>query len=158
MNSKEREQLVKSHANERAGSPRAEAPGRKGRWYPESASHLGLMLKCGVCLALVALLVVIGSGEEKAGTARDGRSDAAHPAAVTKSSTAAAHRKEVFDDRRARFEGNALAPANRFAAAGNAPTDPAKSDSSPDATCSGGAEGGMDANGSQCSRGAAATR
>jgi hypothetical protein len=73
----------------------------------EPTHSLEVILKCGVCLALLALLIVIGSAEEQGGVAQEARSSAAHPASVAKSSSAAAHRKEVFDGRRARFEGNA---------------------------------------------------
>ncbi|MEO8752646.1 MAG: hypothetical protein ABI624_08205 [Casimicrobiaceae bacterium] len=60
--------------------------------------------------ALLVLLLVIGSGEDIARVAEETRSDAVHPAMVIPSSGAAANRKEVFDARRARFEGKGSAP------------------------------------------------
>jgi len=73
----------------------------------EPAHALGVVLKCGVCLALLTLLLVIGSFREDDGTAPEARGGAPHAAAVAGSSGAAAHRKEVFEERRARFAGNA---------------------------------------------------
>lgn len=69
----------------------------------EPASALGAVLKCGVCLALMTLLVVIGStpGNEDAGNGARNRAPDSKFAA--KASAAAAHRKEVFDARRAHF-------------------------------------------------------
>jgi hypothetical protein len=66
-----------------------------------------VVLKCAVCLALLTLLVVIGSTREKDGVAPEARGSAPHAMSAAKLSGAAAHRKEVFDDRRARFAGNA---------------------------------------------------
>jgi hypothetical protein len=88
MNSTERQRLVSTMADE-----------------PTRA--LGVVLKCGICLALLTLLVVIGGAREKEGAAPEARGSAPHSAAVAKLPSAAAHRKEVFDDRRARFAGNA---------------------------------------------------
>ena len=47
----------------------------------------GVVLKSAVCLGLIALLVVIGSGEEKAEIAREARNDASRPTSPAKSST-----------------------------------------------------------------------
>ncbi len=140
MNSRQRKQLVESYSREHSNAP---------------AWRLGLALKCAVCVAVVALLVVIGSREDKPGMAKDARSNVASPVALTSPSAAAVDRKEVFDARRAHFEGNTSIPGKRYAAA-TARQDPATSKGIADATCSGGVDGGMDASGSQCSKGAAA--
>ena len=73
----------------------------------EPTYALGVVLKCGICLALLTLLVVIGSTREEDGVASDARGSAPHAMAAAKFGGAAAHRKEVFDERRARFAGNA---------------------------------------------------
>jgi hypothetical protein len=73
----------------------------------EPAHALGVVLKCAVCLALLTLLVVIGGNQGKPDTAPEARVSAPHAASATKLTGAAAHRKEVFDERRARFAGNA---------------------------------------------------
>ena len=73
----------------------------------EPAHALGVVLKCGICLALLILLMVIGSARETDGAAPEARGSAPHSAAVAIVPSAAAHRKAVFDDRRARFAGNA---------------------------------------------------
>ena len=155
MNSRQRQQLVESYSREHGGSPQAPMAERNtsGRRY-EPISHLALTLKCAACVAVVALLVVIGSCEDKAGMGKDARSNAARTASATKSA-AAADRKEVFDARRARFEGNDPVPGKRYAVA-VAPPDPANAKGIADATCSGGVDGGMDASGSECGKGAAA--
>ncbi len=72
----------------------------------EPAHALGVILKCGVCLALLILLAVIGSTNERDDIAQV-RSGPPLSASVAKMSSAAAHRKEVFDGRRAHFLGNA---------------------------------------------------
>jgi hypothetical protein len=68
---------------------------------------LAVVLKCAVCLVLLTLLVVIGSTREEGGVAPEARGSAPHALSAAKLSGAAAHRKEVFDERRARFAGNA---------------------------------------------------
>jgi len=73
----------------------------------EPAHAVGVVLKCGICLALLALLLVIGSARENDGVAPEAAGSAPHAAAVAIVPSAAAHRKAVFDDRRARFAGNA---------------------------------------------------
>jgi hypothetical protein len=73
----------------------------------ESTRALGVVLKCGICLALLTLLVVIGVSEEKVGVPADALDSVSHAASAAKLSGAAAHRKEVFDERRARFAGSA---------------------------------------------------
>ncbi|MEO8751731.1 MAG: hypothetical protein ABI624_03540 [Casimicrobiaceae bacterium] len=152
MNSKERKQLVESYSREHAGLPQAQIPQQGARSYlKEPVPLLGLMLKCAACVALAALLVVIGSGDDKAGMAKDARSNTAHPAAVVNLSGAAAHRKEVFDERRAHFERDGTAPGNHFAAV--TPSDPANAKGITEATCSGGVDGGMDASGNECGKG-----
>jgi hypothetical protein len=71
------------------------------------ATSLGVALKCATCLALLGLLAVIGGTYEADRPAQAGPSGAAVAAATTPASGAAAHRKQVFDERRARFLGNA---------------------------------------------------
>ncbi len=70
-----------------------------------SASPLGSAVKCGACLGLLALLALIGSGihddDAAPGAPGPGRAVALPHAAVG----ATAHRKLVFEDRRARFDG-----------------------------------------------------
>jgi len=68
---------------------------------------LAVVLKCAVCLALLTLLAVIGSTPEKDGVVPEARGNAPHAMSAAKLSGAAAHRKEVFDERRVRFAGNA---------------------------------------------------
>lgn len=160
MNSAERQKLVKAYLHERTWP-------RQTRRFDRPAHLLAVILKCGVCLALLALVVVIGTSLDKAGMPKDALGNAPHPASVAESSSVAAHRKEVFDERRARFDGNApgealpthaevaaafAIPASRPAAAVISPPNPAKSQGVTESTCSGGADGGMDANGSQCSK------
>jgi hypothetical protein len=70
----------------------------------EPARALGVVLKCGVCLALLILLMVIGSAREDDTAAPQVRGSASQAQAVARLPAAAAHRKAVFDDRRARFE------------------------------------------------------
>lgn len=71
------------------------------------ARALGVVLKCGICLALLTLLLVIGNAREKDGVALEAGNGMPHSAAIAILPSAAAHRKEVFDDRRARYAGNA---------------------------------------------------
>ena len=73
----------------------------------ESARGLGVVVKCGICLALLTLLLVIGSARENDGVTPEAGNGAPHAAAVAMLPSAAAHRKAVFDDRRARLAGNA---------------------------------------------------
>jgi len=73
----------------------------------EPARALGAVLKCGVCLALLTLLLVIGNSREDDGAAPEARGSASQAPAVARLPAAATHRKAVFDDRRARFAGNA---------------------------------------------------
>jgi len=73
----------------------------------EPAHAVGVVLKCGICLALLTLLLVIGSARENDEVAPEAVGSAPHAAAPAIVPSAAAHRKAVFDDRRARFAGNA---------------------------------------------------
>jgi hypothetical protein len=73
----------------------------------ERTRGLGVVLKCGVCLALLTLLVAIGVGNGTDGDRANARRNVPLAAPAAKLTTAAAHRKEVFDERRARFTGNA---------------------------------------------------
>jgi hypothetical protein len=68
---------------------------------------LGVVVKCGVCLALLILLAVIGSADEQDWTSQEVHGSAQPSASVAHGSSAAAHRKELFDSRRAKFSGNA---------------------------------------------------
>ena len=102
----------------------------------------GVVLKSAVCLGLIALLVVIGSGEEKAEIAREARNDASRPTSPAKSST--------LDDGYVRLETRPSAPENPVASAVTAAPSLAMSQDITDPACSGGVDGGMDANGNQC--------
>jgi hypothetical protein len=144
MHSKERQQLVEFYSRDASRSP---APPERGSNKPPSL--LARLLKCAACVAVVTLLVVISNGEYQAGIAAAGRSDPARQATVNTSSRTAADPKELFDARRARFEGNETIPGRRIAAAVAAP-DPASVEGMGRATCSGGVNGGMDASGSEC--------
>ena len=73
----------------------------------ESARALGVVVKCSICLALLTLVLVIGSVRENDGATPEAGNGAPHAAAVAMQPSAAAHRKAVFDDRRARLAGNA---------------------------------------------------
>ena len=109
-------------------------------------SRFGTILKLGVCLGVLALLVVMGRSERAIPDAQGARVTAAAPAAVPRPPSAAEHRKQVFDERRTRFDAATSIAAQRVAAATKAEGDTG-------ATCSGGADGGMDATGNQCGRG-----
>jgi hypothetical protein len=152
MHSKERQQLVEFYSRD---ARRSLAPPERGLNKP--ASLLTLMLKCAACVAVVTLLMVIGNGEYHAGIDAAGRSDPAHQATVNTSSRTAADRKEVFDARRARFEGHDATPGRRIAAA-SVPPDSASAEGTGGATCSGGVNGGMDASGSECNEPPATAR
>ena len=155
MHSKERQQRVEFHSREtRPSQAPSDGEARRGS---NNLAILGLMVKCAACVAVVTLLVVVGNGEHKAGMAGDVRSDVAQRATFNTLSRAAADRKEVFDARRARFEGNDAIPGRRIAAAAVAP-DPASAQGVDNATCSGGINGGMDAGGSECNEQAATVR
>jgi len=155
MHSKERQQRVEFHSRE-TRPPQAPSDG-EARRGSNNPAILGLMVKCAACVAVVTLLVVVGNGEHKAGMAGDVRSDVAQRATFNTLSRAAADRKEVFDARRARFEGNDAIPGRRIAAAAVAP-DPASAQRLGNTTCSGGINGGMDASGSECNEQAATVR
>ena len=155
MHSKERQQRVEFHSRETR--PSQATSDREARRGSNNLAILGLMVKCAACVAVVTLLVVVGNGEHKAGMAGDVRGDAAQRATFNTPSRAAADRKEVFDARRARFEGNDAIPGRRIAAAAVAP-DPASAQGLDNATCSGGINGGMDAGGSECNEQAATVR
>ena len=75
----------------------------------ESGRAFGAVLKSGICLALLILLWVIGSAKNDDGVLPLASHSAPETAAVAIVPSAAAYRKEVFDDRRARFAGNASA-------------------------------------------------
>ena len=155
MHSKERQQRVEFHSREtRPSQAPSDGEARRGS---NNLAILGLMVKCAACVAVVTLLVVVGNGEHKAGMAGDVRSDVAQRATFNTLSRAAADRKEVFDARRARFEGNDAVTGRRIAAAAVAP-DPASAQGLDNATCSGGINGGMDAGGSECNEQAATVR
>jgi hypothetical protein len=77
----------------------------------EPAVRAGTAIKCGACLALVALVAVIGARV-------DGDVGATHRAASATAyapapASAEAHRKTVLDERRARFEGASSPVASR---------------------------------------------
>jgi len=66
--------------------------------------------KCGTCLALLTLLMAVGGANADGGIAREMRRVVPDAASVVARSGVAAHRKEVFDGRRAHFMGNAPEP------------------------------------------------
>jgi hypothetical protein len=125
----------------------------------EPAHALGVVLKCCIGLFLLTLLVAIGGGWGNDGTATVSRGDSQHAEAASHPGNAAAHRREVFDERRARFESKAsadqyaaVAPFAEANAYARPPSAARVSSQSPQAqNCSGGPDGGMDANGNQCS-------
>jgi hypothetical protein len=124
----------------------------------EPTHALGVVLKCGICLALLTLLVAIGGSWVNDGGATETRDSAPHATSAAKLTGAAAHRKEVFDERRARFDSNvsvgqfaAVTPYAEAKAYARPPTADRVSQSTPAQNCSGGPDGGMDANGNQCS-------
>jgi hypothetical protein len=74
--------------------------------YREAPVCAGTAAKCGACLAFAALVAAIGAGAD--GPDADPR----HVAAIARGAPHAvnavrveAHRKAVFDERRARFDG-----------------------------------------------------
>jgi hypothetical protein len=74
--------------------------------YGKSAMPAAAIAKCGVCVAFVALFAWIGAGPgEDAAVASAGRAPEGGAAAAVVGDRAAAHRKQVFDERRARFDG-----------------------------------------------------
>ncbi len=83
---------------------------------------LGSVLKCGICLAFLLLLVAIGSAREQAPIAQEARKDAPHSKSAAGMYGAAAHRKEVFDGRRAKLMSKASEPGV------TGPTLPARAD------------------------------
>jgi len=102
----------------------------------EPARCVGVVVKCGICLAVLTLLVVIGNQQE-GGVGLETRGSAPYAASAARLAGAATHRKEVFDERRARFTGS---ETDRNVAETALPAN----------GCSGGADGGMDATGNQC--------
>ena len=76
-----------------------------------SANTVGAVVKGGVCLGVLALLALIGSSVNDNGTVAAGVSGADRGTASARDNVrATAHRKLVFDERRARFEGHTSAP------------------------------------------------
>ncbi len=73
--------------------------------YGTSATPVAGIAKCSVCLSFVALIAWIGAGAgEEAAAAPGVRVSAAGAAGVVVGDRAAAHRRQVFDARRARFD------------------------------------------------------
>jgi hypothetical protein len=93
----ERVDIMNTTERQRLLSTMADAP----------TQALAVVLKCAVCLALLTLLVVVGGNRETDGVAPGARGSAPYAASAAELSGAATHRKEVFDERRARFAGNA---------------------------------------------------
>ena len=69
----------------------------------EPARVLGALLKFGICLALVVLVAAIGGGKDPQQAPSAMHAFVADFASTAEPATAAAHRKEVFAARRARF-------------------------------------------------------
>jgi hypothetical protein len=114
------------------------------RKQPAAAGNrVGVIVKVGVCLGVLTVLVLIGRSERAIPDADGARITATHPVPVTRPPSAAEHRKQVFDERRARFDAAASPAAQQFAAA-------TKADAASASTCSGGTDGGMDATGNEC--------
>lgn len=84
----------------------------------EPARAVGALLQCAICMAFVTLLALIGSGSAPQEPPPATHALASRTDSPAKTSTAAAHRKEVFDGRRARF-------ANEAPERGHAGTAPA---------------------------------
>ena len=76
----------------------------------EPAHALASVLKCGICLALLVLLAVIGGYPARDTTPQEARNAMPRSAAATKAFSAEAHRKEVLDERRAKFAGHESDP------------------------------------------------
>lgn len=70
------------------------------------------VLKAGVCVGFIALLAWIGAGD-RSGQAPAAITGAQSAAAAAVGDRAATHRKQVFDERRARFDGAAHAKVAR---------------------------------------------
>ena len=71
-------------------------------WTGEPAATIGATMKCGAALAVLALLAVIGASASDT-AALPGISGAARPATSTSTGGAAAlHRRQVYEERRAR--------------------------------------------------------
>ena len=77
----------------------------------EPARTLGAVLKCGICIAMVTLLILIGSSGEQEDAAKSASVQALHQQWAARASSAAAHRKEVLEARRTRFAGSDSAQA-----------------------------------------------
>ena len=77
----------------------------------EPISTIGVVLKCGICFAILLLIALIGSDgkEEEANSASI---QALHMEWTTNMSSAAAHRKAVLDARRARLADSASVEAS----------------------------------------------
>jgi hypothetical protein len=121
----------------------------------ESRRSFGVVAISGVCFALLTLMAVIGAPEKDAAVPQ-AASNSPHSASAAILPSAAVHRKAVFDDRRAKFIGTAWERGATGLAQGPAATAialvrPAASESMSETNCSGGADGGMAANGNQCS-------
>jgi len=67
---------------------------------------LAAVLKCVACLAFLFLLVIIGNSRDDAALGERARPAAARVSPSGQASDAEAHRKELFDTRRARFTGH----------------------------------------------------
>ena len=73
-----------------------------------SANPVGVVVKCGVCLGFLALLAVVGSGANDNDAIAPGAPYAGRETVSADDGVRAdAHRKRVFDERRARLEGRA---------------------------------------------------
>jgi len=73
----------------------------------EGAYGLGTALKCSICLAILILLIAIGNSSEHVPNSQAARKDASPPTSVAGNPGATAHRRQVFEERRAKFLGKA---------------------------------------------------
>ena len=73
----------------------------------EGAYGLGTVLKCSICLAILNLLIAIGNSSEHVPNSQAARKDASPPTSVAGNPGATAHRRQVFEERRAKFLGKA---------------------------------------------------
>ena len=121
----------------------------------ESGPSFGVLVISGICFALLSLMAV-ADAVEKGAAVPQARSTPPQSASAAILPSAAVHRKTVFDDRRVKFmstasERGATGLSQSPAATAVALVRTAASENISETNCSGGADGGMAANGNQCS-------
>lgn len=72
-----------------------------------STSPVRVVVRCGACLGFLSLLVIVGSGTGDDAAAPRTPSADRSTVSARDDVRAAAHRKQLFDERRARFDGHA---------------------------------------------------